>query len=91
MWGFWDNMSTWGNAPLFDADWNLKPSGEQYLDLVYNQWWTQESGTTAADGKYSTRAYYGTYDITVTVNGKTVTKTVSMPKGSSGDFTIVVE
>lgn len=90
MWGFWDSMSSYGNAPLFDADWNLKTSGEQYLDLVYNQWWTRESGKTGASGTYGTRAYYGTYDITVTVNGKTVTKTVTMSKGSDGNFTIVI-
>lgn len=88
MWGFWDKMSTWENAPLFDADWNLKISGEQYLDLVYNQWWTRETGRTGADGTFHTRAYYGTYDITVTVNGKTVTETVSMAKGEEGNFTI---
>ena len=88
MWGFWDKMSTWENAPLFDADWNLKVSGEQYLDLVYNQWWTRTSGKTGTDGAFKTRAYYGTYDITVTVNGNTVTKTVSMPNGTEGNFVI---
>lgn len=90
MWGFWDKMSTYENAPLFDENWNLKISGEQYLDLVYNQWWTRESGKTDSNGKFDIRAYYGTYDITVTVNGKTVTKTVSMSKGETGNFTVVV-
>jgi len=30
MWGFWDGNHWKGNAPLFDIDWNLKPSGESY-------------------------------------------------------------
>ena len=90
MWGFWDKMSSYENAPLFDENWTLKTSGEQYLDLVYNQWWTRESGKTGADGTFSTRAYYGTYEITVTVNGKTVTKTVTMSKGDSGEFTVEI-
>ena len=90
MWGFWDKMSSYENAPLFDADWNLKLSGEQYLDLVYNQWWTRESGKTGADGVFGTRAFFGTYEITVTANGKTVTKAVTMSKGQSGAFTVVI-
>ena len=88
MWGFWDKMSSYENAPLFDADWNLKLSGEQYLDLVYNQWWTRESGKTGADGVFGTRAFFGTYEITVTANGKPVTKTVTMSKGQRGAFTV---
>ena len=52
---------------------SLKPAGKMYVDLVYNKWWTQEKGQTDENGKYSLRAFYGYYDITVKKGGATVT------------------
>ncbi len=86
MWGFWD--ARWTDAPLFFDDWSLKPSGEQFADLVYNKWWTEEAGTTGTDGTFSTRGYYGDYDITVTANGQSKTVQAQCYKGN--DNTIVV-
>ena len=43
MWGFWDGKHWQNDAPLFNQDWTLKPSGEAYLDLVFHQWWTDQT------------------------------------------------
>lgn len=56
---------------LVKPDLTLKPAGEAWVDLFYNQWWTKESGKTDASGKYMTRAFFGDQEITVTANGKT--------------------
>jgi Glycosyl hydrolase family 10 len=90
MWGFWDGA--WRNAdkPIYHADWNLKPSGQAYLDLVHGDWWTDVSGKTDASGKYTTRGFYGTYDIEVSVDGKTVAEQVALPEGD-GEFTVTLE
>ncbi len=88
MWGFWDGSHWFSNAPLYAKDWTLKPSGEQYQDLVYNKWWTRESGQTGADGSYALRAFYGDYEIKVDANGQVKTVQAKVEKGA--DNTIVV-
>ncbi len=65
MWGFWDNNHWKNNAPLFRSDWSLKPSGEAFINKVFNEWWTTEIGVTNDDGMFETRAYKGDYKITV--------------------------
>lgn len=90
MWGFTDAAHWLNNAVLFDEDWNLKLSGEQYMDLVYNKWWTQEEGTTAADGTYSVKGYYGDYLITAEADGKTATVDVQCYKGNGSGNTVEI-
>ena len=70
-WGYIEGMIKEKNAALVHSDLSLKPAGEVWLDLFKNQWWTKESGTSGADGKFMTRAFHGEQEITVTVNGKT--------------------
>ena len=84
MWGFRGQ----DKYILYDNDYNPRPSLAVWQDLIYNKWWTQEAGTTDANGTFTTRGYYGDYDITVTANGKT--KTVSTPCYKGNDNTIVI-
>lgn len=42
MWGFWDGNHWHQNAPIFNLDWSIKPSGQAYIDKVFNEWWTNE-------------------------------------------------
>lgn len=69
MWGLWDGAHWRGNAPLFDTDWNIKPSGQKYIDLVFGEWWTDETGTTDSNGAYTLGAFHGEHLVTATVNG----------------------
>ncbi len=91
MWGFWDGAHWLTNAPVYTKDWTLKKSGQQYIDLVYNKWWTQEAGKTGADGTYSVRGYYGDYDITATANGKSKTVVANCYKGQDNTIVIVLD
>ena len=91
MWGFYSGAHWLQNAPIFDQAWNLKESGRQFIDLVYNKWWTQESGVTGADGKYTVSGYYGDYDITVTANGQTKTVEANCYKGWDNTFIITLD
>ncbi len=65
LWGFWDGQHWLGDAPLYRDDWSLKPSGEAYIDLVFDQWWTDERGRTDGEGRLTTRGFLGDYLITV--------------------------
>lgn len=89
MWGFWDGQHFADSAPLFDANWNLKESGQVFMDLVFDQWWTDVSGTTNASGVYATRGFLGDYAIDVTLDGKTRTYTTTLD-ATGRSLTIVV-
>ncbi|HZN69903.1 MAG TPA: PA14 domain-containing protein [Tepidisphaeraceae bacterium] len=84
MWGFWQNRHWRPAAALWRGDWSIKPNGQQFIDLVFGDWWTDAYGTTATDGRYTTRGFAGTYDVTVTVGNttRTVRATLS-PDGTS--------
>ena len=90
MWGFTDASHWLENAVLFDEDWNLKLSGQQYMDLVYNKWWTQETGITDENGTYSVKGYYGDYLITAAADGKTATVDVQCYKGDGNGNTVEI-
>lgn len=88
MWGFWDGAHWQNNAPLFRNDWTLKPSGEEWQELIYNTWWTEVAGTTNSDGIYKLRGFYGDYDITVNYGGTSHTMKASLLKNQSNQVNI---
>ncbi|MEM7118628.1 MAG: endo-1,4-beta-xylanase [Chloroflexota bacterium] len=91
LWNFWDGSHWDGNAPLYRQDWTLKPSGQSYIDLVYNQWWTDETGITDGDGQYSVRGYTGDYLIEV-IGPNGLAKTAKVTLDNTGnEITIVVD
>lgn len=65
MWGFWDGAHWTANAPIFREDWSLKPSGEAFISQVFDEWWTNESGFSNADGEYFVRGFKGYYKVSV--------------------------
>ena len=91
MWGFTDRSHWLKNAAVFDENMNLKKTGEQYLDLVYNKWWTQENGVTDANGAYNVRGYYGDYLITAEKDGKKATVDVKCYKGNNNTIEIILK
>ncbi|MDR3708601.1 MAG: endo-1,4-beta-xylanase [Capsulimonadaceae bacterium] len=88
MWGFWDGSHWLHDAPIYNKDWTLKPSGKAYMDLVYNKWWTNASGNSDAKGRYAFRGYQGTYEVTVTYKGKSRTRQVVT--GEAGSTATIV-
>ncbi len=67
-WGFWNGISQGG---FIDDNWKLLPNGEQFMDLVFNKWWTEESGQTNAEGKFDVRGFMGEYEVAVEHKGQT--------------------
>lgn len=72
-WGFWQGAHYRPEAALFREDWSLKPNGQAYRDLVYNQWWTEQQLSTDTAGRCAARVFKGDYEITVTHDGKSQT------------------
>ncbi len=80
LWRFWDGKPEKRESVIYANDWTMRPSGEVYKDLVFNQWWTKASGKSDASGKFSTRGFLGEYEITVTDGAKTTVVKASLKK-----------
>ncbi len=63
LWGFWEGRHWYPSAALWDKNWNIKPNGQAWLDLVYGEWWTKESIALADDGVVKARGFLGDYEV----------------------------
>lgn len=88
MWGFWDGSHWHKNAPLYREDWSLKPAGQAYRDLVLGAFRTNVTGRSDAAGAFRTRAFLGSYEITVSAAGKS--KTVKLDVGQATPLCTIV-
>lgn len=78
MWGFWDGSHWLDDAPLFREDWTLKPSGEAFLNLVFDEWWTSLAGDTDDEGGWIGRGHTGTHEVSAVVGGETLMQDVEV-------------
>ena len=89
-WGFWAGRHWKPTAALWRTDWSIRPAGQAYLDLVFNQWWTNETGKTNDSGLWSFHGFHGDYEVTVQHEGKTSTYTFRLKEGA-GELDIRLE
>ena len=79
VWGFWASQHWLPEGAYFASDWTIRPHGEAWKDLIYNQWWTKKTNkTTDAEGKVSFEGFLGTYQYTITSGDKVRTGTFSI-------------
>lgn len=83
-WGFWEGRHWQPKAALYRKDWTEKPNGTAYRKLVKETWHTDETGKTDERGAWSTRGFYGRYEITVTAGGKEQRVIVKHEAGGAG-------
>lgn len=65
MWGFWAARHWRPLGALIREDWTVKPAGRMYEQLVLQEWWTDETLVTGADGTVRLRAFQGKYEVSV--------------------------
>lgn len=65
VWGFWDGDHWLKNAPFYFADWQMKPAGRVWQELVLNRWWSRYNNQTITSTS-SVRVYKGAHRIDVT-------------------------
>jgi GH35 family endo-1,4-beta-xylanase len=90
LWGFWEKRHWRPQGALWDANWNIRPHGQVWLDLVHRQWQSDEEKQTDADGRASIRGFLGSYDVTVSAGGTTKTVNAELSR-DSGVLTIRVD
>ncbi len=83
MWGFWDGEHWGDDAPLFYEDWTPKPAYDVWMELVYDEWWTDEAGETDGEGTYGTQGFHGEYQITASYDGETRTVETTLEEGGT--------
>ncbi|MFK7922946.1 MAG: endo-1,4-beta-xylanase [Bacteroidia bacterium] len=78
-WNFWDG-STWQNpgANLFRQDWSLSEPGQAFIDVVFDEWWTEETAMTQADGTATVKGFKGQYEIYYVCDGQTIRDTLNL-------------
>ena len=79
LWGFWEAQDWLPDAALFHKNWSIKPNGQVWKDLVLRKWRTNAIGKSGGDGVFSTRAFLGDYELTVTAGGQSHTVNLSLP------------
>jgi len=82
MWGFWEGRHWRPQAAMIRRDWSIKPNGEVWKDLIFNQWWTDVRGVTGTDGVFRVRGFLGDYDVEATVGGQMKTVPLKVVRGS---------
>ncbi|TVR51237.1 MAG: hypothetical protein EA425_07545 [Puniceicoccaceae bacterium] len=65
MWGFWEGRHWRPEAALFRRDWSRKPILDRYEKLIFEHWWSRESGRSGADGGFTARLFHGDHRVTV--------------------------
>jgi GH35 family endo-1,4-beta-xylanase len=64
MWGFWEGAHWRPEGAPWRRDFSLKPAGEMFRRLVFEEWWTQATVTVGEDGRAVIPAFYGTHAVT---------------------------
>jgi len=83
VWGIYSPNHWRDDAPFFAEGWEEKPALDEYRSLVFDEWWTEESGTTDDEGTFATTGFDGEYEVTATVDGQEVTETVTLSDGGA--------
>ena len=83
MWGYYEPVMWKPNGAMVRPDWTYKPNYFVYKDLLFNEWWTSESGITDTNGMYQVRGFKGTYDISVTTADTSFTVEILMAKDTA--------
>ncbi|OIR06476.1 endo-1,4-beta-xylanase Z precursor [mine drainage metagenome] len=92
LWGF-DAKHHWlgADAALMNADGTLTPAGVDITHLIHDVWTSNGTVSSNDDGRAAFRAFYGTYELTITLpGGGTVKRTVFLGKAVHGPVPVVV-
>lgn len=83
MWGFWEGRHWKPRGAMINRTWDPKPNHRVWRELVYTQWWTDETLTAGADGRVSLRGFLGDFMIEASAGAKTAHTTVQLASGGA--------
>lgn len=81
LWGFWEGAAWEPKTALYDRQFKPLPAAQAYRKLILEDWRTNTKGSTGHEGNqvgiYSTRAFFGTYRVTVKSGDRQIQKTIT--------------
>jgi GH35 family endo-1,4-beta-xylanase len=89
MWGFWEQSHWLPDAAMYRSDWSSKPNALAWNDLLFREWWSNESGISDGNGSVVTRGFKGAYNIAV--NYGRVSQMQRVVMGESSEVRIVLD
>jgi GH35 family endo-1,4-beta-xylanase len=63
LWSYWDGNPWKLDASLWTVDWQPKPAGRVWEELVGKEWRTQVEGKSTPAGRLSFRGFHGLYEV----------------------------
>ncbi len=82
-WGFWERSHWIPESAIIDKNWNLRPHGKVWVDLVHRQWKTDVELATDANGVVRVRGFKGDYEVTATDGKITATQSARLSTGGA--------
>lgn len=77
-WDFADTGAWLAGGGMLRSNFTTKPVYDRLKQLIKNEWRTNVSGTSNAQGRYLADAFHGTYTVRVTHNGVVYTRTLNV-------------
>jgi len=75
-WSFWDGQTYMNKGSnLYRNDWTETKAHAAFVDLLFNEWWTEENYAADANGLISDRVFKGLYEVSYRCDGELVTET----------------
>jgi endo-1,4-beta-xylanase len=92
-WGFWEGRHWKPQAALFNQNWTIRPQGEMYKQLVFEDWWTPEQtlDSDAAGNVEFGSCFLGNYEVEIEYDGQTILKSVPLHFNMENTVTINVD
>lgn len=75
---------------LLRFDLSKKPAYLRLYELIHRRWHTEQAGVTDKNGRCTFRGFYGQYELTVEVGGKSTVQHIDLSKKRNGSFTLTV-
>lgn len=80
-WGFWEGRHWRPESSMYTEDWQERPFGAVYRDLVFSQWWNDLEGQAGENGRFNGRTFYGRHLVTAEIDGQTVSTEIEFIPG----------
>jgi endo-1,4-beta-xylanase len=89
-WGFWAGSHWLPEAALFDMNFNPRPHGQVWMDLMDSIWKSDVTTTTTTNGRSTPRLFFGDYRITVNYNGLSANFTRTLGSTTTGPTRLTI-
>lgn len=70
VWNFWAGWAWRPSSCFYGRDWTLRRHGQEYVRLVFDEWWTETRGETGAEGHFETSGFLGEYEVSASNEGR---------------------